>query len=59
MVCPAFLLWQVLDQQEDEYEAELQQLTAAAEAELHSERENTGKLRATLQVGMTRATYHC
>lgn len=41
---------QVLDQQEGEYETELQQLIAAAEAELHGERENTGKLRATLQV---------
>ena len=41
---------QVLDQQESEYETELQQLITAAEAELHGERENTGKLRATLQV---------
>lgn len=43
-------VYQVLDQQEGEYETELQQLIAAAEAELHGERENTGKLRATLQV---------
>lgn len=44
-----FLHLKVLDQQEGEYETELQQLIAAAEAELHGERENTGKLRATLQ----------
>lgn len=43
-------MYQVLDQQEGEYETELQQLIAAAESELHGERENTGKLRATLQV---------
>lgn len=46
---------QVLDQQEAEYETELQQLMAAAEAELHGERENTGKLRATLQVCCSRS----
>lgn len=45
-------LAQVLDQQEGEYETELQQLTAAANAEINSERENTGKLRAILQVVM-------
>lgn len=39
-----------MDQQEGEYETELQQLTAAANAGINSERENIGKLRAILQV---------
>ena len=39
-----------MDQQEGEYETELQQLITAAESELNTERENIGKLRATLQV---------
>lgn len=49
-LCPCLEYAQALDQQEGEYETELQQLTAAANAEINSERENIGKLRAILQV---------
>jgi hypothetical protein len=43
----------VLDQQEEEYEKELQQLMAAAQAELGKERAETSKLHALLQTRKT------
>ena len=45
---------EVLDQQEHEYETELQQLMAAAQAELTAERENTARMRALVQARNTK-----
>jgi hypothetical protein len=48
----------VLDQQEEEYEKELQQLMMAAERELGAERENTNKLQQ-VRARPCAVVYHC
>lgn len=45
---------EILDQQEDEYEGELKQLIAAAEAELKCERERIMKLQSALETKKTK-----
>jgi chromosome segregation ATPase len=45
---------EILDQQEDEYEGELKQLIAAAEAELRSEREKISKLQNAVETKKTK-----